>query len=261
MEAVRLIDVEYEELPVVNSIEKALAGDVLIHDSWDDYIIYGATHPVKDSNIIDTFRLISGNAEAGFAEADVIAESEFYCSMLQHTVIEPHVAIADADERHIHVITPNQSPFGLRTVLANAFGYRADCVRITCADIGGAFGGKVEGRLEPIAIALSLASRKPVKLVYDRGEEFSSTVTRAPCCLKSEPAPKRTASFARRALKSTGTPGLTPTSVPGSITTRLRLERSLFYPQRRCGQLLCRYQQIPGVGRTAASALPRCAAP
>jgi hypothetical protein len=58
----------------------------VVHENWDDYEILGACHPQKGTNIGDVFTLRHGDVEKGFAEADVIAESDFYCSMLQHVL-------------------------------------------------------------------------------------------------------------------------------------------------------------------------------
>ena len=179
-EAARLIEAEYELLPVVDSIEDALSNKSLVHEDWGKYIIYGLTHPVESSNIIDHFQLIHGDVEKGFAEADVIVENDFYCGMLQHTVIETHAAIADASKDELLIYAPSQSPFAVRSSLAKILGYRMDQIRLICTEIGGGFGCKAEPKLEPIAAVLSKLSGRPVKLVYDRHEEFEATLTRAP---------------------------------------------------------------------------------
>ena len=180
-EAVALIEAEYEPLPVVDSIEDALAAESLVHEDWSQYTIYGLTHPVPGSNIIDRYQLIRGDVEQGFAQADVIVESDFYCSMLQHVVMETHAALADATDDELVIYSPAQSPFTVRAAIAQCLGYRYDQVRIVCTEIGGGFGCKAEPKLEPIVAVLSRAARRPVKLVYDRHEEFEATVTRAPC--------------------------------------------------------------------------------
>ncbi|MCL2856956.1 MAG: xanthine dehydrogenase family protein molybdopterin-binding subunit [Oscillospiraceae bacterium] len=179
-EAVRLIKVEYEPLPLVDSIDDALSKKAMVHDDLMAYQALGGVSPVAGTNIVDTYTLKHGDIDEGFKQADVVVENEFYCAMGQHTPLETHVAIADADEHGCHVYTPAQSPFMIRGVLAKAFGYRVDRVRVTCTEIGGGFGCKVEARLEPIAIALSRAARKPVKIENDRGEEFESALCRGP---------------------------------------------------------------------------------
>ncbi len=178
-QALKHIKVEYEPLPVVNTIDEALAAETLLHDQWSRYELKGGCTPVPGTNIVDKFVLVHGNVGDGFRQADVIVENRFHCSMIQHTVIETHAAIAIADHDECQVITPAQSPFMIRKILADAFDYRLDRVRVTCTDIGGAFGCKVEARLEPIVVALSRATGRPVKLVNERDEEFSSALARA----------------------------------------------------------------------------------
>jgi carbon-monoxide dehydrogenase large subunit len=183
-EAIKKIKIEYEVLPVVETIEDALKADVLVHEDWPSYKILGGVHPVAGTNIVDTFVLKHGNIDEGFKQADVVAENEFYCSMLQHVTIETHAAIADANGSSCHIISPVQSPFMIRSMIAGAFGYDLERVRITCTEIGGGFGCKVEPRLEPVAVALSRASGRPVKMVNERDEEFAAALCRAPVKFK-----------------------------------------------------------------------------
>ncbi len=199
-EAARLIAVQYEPLPVVDTIEKALQGDTLLHD-WKEYTIYGATHPMPGTNIVDRFVLSSGDIEQGFAQADVIVENEFYCSMLQHAVMETHCATAVADKEKIQVYTPAQSPFAIRTVLANAFGYSLDRVRVICTEIGGGFGCKAETKVEPVAILLALVTKRPVKVLYSRHEEFAATLVRAPVLFKIKTGAKKDGALTAQQIK------------------------------------------------------------
>ena len=179
-EAAALIEAEYELLPVVDSIEDAIKAESLVQEDWGKYKIKGLTHPVQGTNILDRFQLIHGDVGKGFEEADVIVESEYYTAMLQHTVIETHTTLVSASPDELTVYAPVQSPFSVRSLLSGLFGYPLNRVRIVCTDIGGAFGCKLEPQLTPIAAALSIKARRPVKLTNNRHEEFASTVTRAP---------------------------------------------------------------------------------
>lgn len=181
-EAAALVEVEYEPLPVVNTIEESMKNETLIHEDWGRYVCSSVCFPVQGTNIGDQFHLKKGDVEKGFAEADLVVESSFRCGQLQHTLIETHTATAIANPytQDIQVWTPNQSPFGIRGLMAKIFGVPAEKVRLTMTHIGGAFGGKYEAKCEPIAIALSLkAGGRPVKLTYDRHEEFEATVCRS----------------------------------------------------------------------------------
>lgn len=179
-EAVRLIEAEYEPLPIVDSIEDAIKADALVQEDWSIYKIKGLTHPVQGTNILDRFQLIHGDIDKGFEEADVIVESEYYTAMLQHTVIETHTTLVNATPEELLAYAPVQSPFSVQSLLSGLFGYPVNRVRIVCTDIGAGFGCKLEPQLTPIAAALSIKAKRPIKLTYDRHEEFESTVTRAP---------------------------------------------------------------------------------
>ncbi len=193
-EAARLIEVEYEPLPVVNDLEMSMKNEVLIHEDWSRYDCSSACFPCQGTNIGDQYHLKKGDVEKGFAEADEIVESEFSCGMLQHTTIETHTATAKADpvSGEIHVWTPSQSPFSIRGLLAKTFHVPLEKVRLTITEIGGGFGGKYEVRCEPIAIALSLKAKgRPVKLTYRRDEEFAATVCRSPVHMHIKTGVKR----------------------------------------------------------------------
>ncbi len=181
-EAAEKVEVEYELLPVVNTIEDSMKNETLIHEDWSRYDCSSVCFPVQGTNIGDQFHLSKGNVEEGFAQADLVVESKFRCGQLQHALIETHTATAMANPYtgEIQVWTPNQSPFSIQGLMAKIFHVPAEKVRLTMTHIGGGFGGKYEAKCEPIAIALSLkAGGRPVKLTYDRHEEFEATVCRS----------------------------------------------------------------------------------
>ena len=244
-EAVALIEAEYEPLPVVDSIEDALAAESLVHEDWSQYTIYGLTHPVPGSNIIDRYQLIRGDVEQGFAQADVIVESDFYCSMLQHVVMETHAALADATDDELVIYSPAQSPFTVRAAIAQCLGYRYDQVRIVCTEIGGGFGCKAEPKLEPIVAVLSRAARRPVKLVYDRHEEFEATALQVPPEDRRHPRRQAHRPADHRLV---GHRRLRHVRPPRQLQRRLRLQRPLRHPQLPHRRLLPGDEPLTGLG-------------
>ena len=180
--AASLIEVEYEVLKPVNTIEESMTNEVLVHEDWSAYKCSPVCFPEQGTNIGDQFHLKKGDVEKGFEEADYVIESKFRCGQLQHTLIETHTSTAAANPMtgEIQVWTPNQSPFSIRALMGKIYGVSNEKVRLTMTHIGGGFGGKYEAKCEPIAIALSLkAGGRPVKLTYDRAEEFAATVCRS----------------------------------------------------------------------------------
>lgn len=114
-EAIKSIEVEYEELPAVLSIDDALApGAPVIHDEDDSAGIYDASR-----NIVADVDIDVGDVERGFAESDVVVETVCELQYAQHTPIEPHVVLSylDPDGRLV-LRTSTQVPFHVRRIVA-----------------------------------------------------------------------------------------------------------------------------------------------
>jgi len=181
-EAVELIKVDYQELPVVLNTEDALREDaVVIHAGLGDYERSPAMNPIPGTNICDRIEIIGGDIEQGFAEADHIFENTFTTQTVQHTAMEPRVAITRFNvDGSITIWTSDQAPYGARSNLAGALKILPSKVRIIVPSyIGGGFGGKIRltGLVCGAAIAWKVGHR-PVKLLLTREEEFTSTTTR-----------------------------------------------------------------------------------
>ena len=76
------------------------------------------------------------------------------------------------------VYTPCQNIFGFRVILSQLFGMSYNKIRVVTPAIGGAFGGKLEMTIEPVATVLSKMTRRPVRLEYTRKECITSTRVR-----------------------------------------------------------------------------------
>lgn len=181
-EAAELIDVEHDELPVILNSEDALKDDaVVIHPDLENYQRSPAVNPVPETNICDRIEILSGDLEQGFTEADYIFEDTFSTQTVQHTAMEPRVAIVQFRlDGTLFVWTSDQAPYGVRSNLAGALKIPVSKVRIIVPPyIGGGFGGKIRltGLICSVAIAWK-AKNRPVKLVLTRQEEFTSTSTR-----------------------------------------------------------------------------------
>src|SRR3990172_5449071 len=183
--AAGLIRVEYDELPAVFDPVEAMRGDApLVHPAMSTYetarLLKGAWKPVSGSNIVHRAEFAKGDVEKGFKEADLIFEDIFTTSQIHHCYIEPHAVVAKADFERITVWSCTQQPFPLRSCLAGIFGLPENKVRVISTKVGGGFGGKIAPRLEPYAVALSMKSGRPVKMVMTRIEEFSASAGSAP---------------------------------------------------------------------------------
>jgi CO/xanthine dehydrogenase Mo-binding subunit len=175
-EALQLVDVEYEELPPVLSIDEALAdGAPILHEgppklgaTFADVII----NAEGGSNICNQFRLRKGDLERGLAEADHVFEDVLESPAVQHVPLETHAVVADMTADGLTVWATTQIPFMLRSQLAEVFGLPASRVRVIVRSLGGGYGAKCYPCIEPIAAVLSKASGRPVRLHLSREEEF-----------------------------------------------------------------------------------------
>ncbi len=184
-QALNLIDVEYEDIPAMTTIEEAIAeGAPLVHDQWFGKAelrgsIYGAPEKFKGTNICSHFGYARGDVTKAFQKAAHVFEDTFRFPKIQHYSMEPHVMVAHFESDHLTVWSACQDPFGLRDHLAAIFSLSLSHVRIVVPYVGGGYGGKLYVKAEPIAAALSWKARRPVKLVMSASDSFK-TVTRHP---------------------------------------------------------------------------------
>ena len=178
-EALRLIDVEYEELPAVFDPVEAMAdGAPIVHPDMDGYV--GIAKPLDPRpNVYARDLHTKGDVEAGFAASDVVVENEFTVARVHQAYMEPHCCIAWSDPSGMmQVWSPNKAPHGLKQTLAEALAMPEDRIRVNPVAIGGDFGGKGAAMDEPLCCFLALRSGRPVKMVMDYTEEFSAGAPR-----------------------------------------------------------------------------------
>jgi len=171
-QALALIDVKYEVLPHVIDVEEAMAdGAPILHD---DMITTGVNPPpTKASNIAKVVTFKKGDAEAAFAEADVIVEGRYTTQPVHQAYIEPHACLATySPDGQIQIHSSSQGHFMVRAYTAKLLGLNLSDIRVNPAEIGGGFGGKTLVYLEPVAVALSRKSGRTVKMQMTREEVF-----------------------------------------------------------------------------------------
>src|SRR5260370_14027746 len=174
-EAAKLIEVEYEPLPCVLTAPEAMKEDAaILHDNLKTREFGQATD--RNSNVADHFRHVLGDAEKGFAEADVVIEREFRTATVHQGYIEPHTATAlwNNDVR-VLIWCSTQGSFVVRDVTACILELPVSQVRVTPMEIGGGFGGKIPVYLEPVAAVLSKKSGRPVKITMTRKDVFEGS--------------------------------------------------------------------------------------
>jgi CO/xanthine dehydrogenase Mo-binding subunit len=188
-EALGLIEVDYENLPAVTSLDEALApGAALVHEASarGGELMgqrYEAPKEFSGTNLCYRFTYAKGNVEAGFKKADHVFEDTFTFPRVQHFSMEPHATVADVEGDRITLWAGTQEPFTLREHIAEIFRMPLNKVRVIVPYVGGGYGGKLAVKTEPLAAALSWKAKRPVRLAHTIEESFR-TVTRHPARVK-----------------------------------------------------------------------------
>jgi CO/xanthine dehydrogenase Mo-binding subunit len=171
-QALAAIEVEYEPLPPVLSIEAATAsGAPVLHA---ELATKGASENLP--NVASRVVFARGDAEAAFAESDVVVERTYRTQTVHQGYIEPHAVVArtNADGQSV-VWCCTQGPFMVRAYCAAVLGLELSQLKVIPSEIGGGFGGKTTVYVEPLAVLLSRKAGRPVKMVMSREEVFRAT--------------------------------------------------------------------------------------
>jgi CO/xanthine dehydrogenase Mo-binding subunit len=173
--ALSLIKVDYEVLPHVIDVEKAMRPDAPLIQ--ENLITAGVDPtPTKPSNIAARHQFGHGDVEAGFAAADIVIERTFRTEATHQGYIEPHACLASvSSDGHGELWVCTQGHFMVRDTCATLLGMDISKLRVTASEIGGGFGGKTTVFIEPVALALSRKAGRPVKLVMSRSEVFRAS--------------------------------------------------------------------------------------
>lgn len=168
VDAAEAVDVDYEQLPAVTSIEQALAeGAPVIHEEFGDNICF------------KNLKIASGDVDKVFAEAPVTVKQRYYHPRLIPNAIEPRGVLAQPVPitGEMTMWSSTQIPHILRTLLALTLGMSESKFRVIAPDVGGAFGSKLDVYAEE-AICLAVARKLgvPVKWIEERSEGYLATL-------------------------------------------------------------------------------------
>ena len=171
--ALDLIEVEYEVLNPVLSLDEAMADDAtLVNES--QHTNGDTSKPA--SNVAAYQKFERGDVDKGFAEADVIVETEHRVPTAHQGYIEPHACTATVNEDGKATIwCCTQGHFEVRSLTAGVLGEKVGNIKVIPSEIGGGFGGKTVIYLEPLAVKMAKMSGRPVKMMMSREEVFRAT--------------------------------------------------------------------------------------
>lgn len=173
--ALRAIKVDYDVLPHVTDVDEAIKPDApLIRED----LITAGVHPAPTapSNVAQVHEFGHGDVEAGLARADVVITRSYRTEATHQGYIEPHACLASMGGDGIADIwCCTQGHYAVRAMCAGMLGLEASQLRVTASEIGGGFGGKTTVFIEPVALALSRKSGRPVKIVMPREDVFRAS--------------------------------------------------------------------------------------
>nr|WP_325251080.1 xanthine dehydrogenase family protein molybdopterin-binding subunit [Amylibacter sp.] len=172
-DAAKLVEVEYEILPHVTDVDKAMLADApVIREGAADKSVPEGLHP----NVVRYHESGHGDVEAGFAAADLVVEDSFLTEATHQGYIEPHACLAQlGKDNKGELWCCTQGHWNVQKLCAEMLGMETSQLRVTASEIGGGFGGKTAVFIEPVALALARKTNRPVKLVMSRSEVFRAT--------------------------------------------------------------------------------------
>ncbi len=179
-EALRKIEVEYEDLPVVTDPVVAMEQDALL------------LHPDRGSNVFCHYRVRKGDVKRAFSEADIIVETEYCTPAQEHAYLQPEAGLGYIDgEGRVTIEVAGQWTHEDQAQIAHALGLDKGQVRVIYPAIGGAFGGREDMSIQ---IVLALAAwrlhqrgiNRPVKIIWSREESILGHNKRHPFVIRAK---------------------------------------------------------------------------
>ena len=260
-EALALIEVEYEALPVMTTVEAAMAaGATLIHEVGPGGNLVAP--PIK---------VTRGDIAQGFAEADLIIEGEYQGGRPTPAYMEPNVCVChwehseppaaatgaigatssnnNGSSGQLTVYISTQTAFMVRGILAEVLGLPLNRVRVIVNHMGGGFGAKQDlFQSEFLCALLSRATRRPVMMEFTRKETFLGGRSRHPAKIWLKQGFKRDGTLTARQAKLIFNSGAYASHGPGVTAVGTTALTSLF----RCGNVdleaCCVYTNAPIAG-------------
>ncbi|MCA9918401.1 MAG: molybdopterin-dependent oxidoreductase, partial [Anaerolineales bacterium] len=160
-----LIQVEWEPLPIVGTVEEALKDEVIIQ-------------PWHGTNVLHKYQIRKGDMAAGWDEADIVIEGTYHLPYQEHAFLQPEAGVSYIDDKgRVTVEIGGQWAHEDREQVAHSLGLPDEAVRIIYPAIGGAFGGKEDMSLQIVLglAAFRLRERgidRPVRIIWTREESI-----------------------------------------------------------------------------------------
>jgi len=175
-----MIDVEYEQLPVITDPEISRKEDTL------------KLHPDRDSNVFCHYKIRKGDIKRGFEDAYLTVAGEYRTPAQEHAYLQPEAGLGYIDdEGRVTVLTAGQWTHEDQEEIAHALAIDVENVRVKYAAIGGAFGGREDMSVQ-IVLALGAwhlhqkGVSRPVKIIWSREESIRGHHKRHPYTIRTK---------------------------------------------------------------------------
>jgi CO/xanthine dehydrogenase Mo-binding subunit len=200
-QALRLIEIEYEELEPVLDLEDALKPESpVIHENRADYPSMFELPKEANATCFTVFG--EGDPAANWEKCDVIVENEYLVPAQYHMYMEPVSTVAEFDSNgKVTLWTSTQGVARSQMYTAMALGIPMSKVRVIAPRIGGGFGAKCEFTNQPITAFLAQAAGKPVKLTYSREDDMTMMKCRHAGIIRMKTGAKKDGTFVARDCK------------------------------------------------------------
>ncbi len=188
-DAVLLVEVEYEPLPVVADMMAAIEPEA--HVIWEHGVpqegadltaLHGNSSEGEDtaqttaSNILEVKNFGRGDVQTGFSNSSVIVEHTYNTAWVHQAYLEPHAVVAEPGVKlgQLNIYTSTQGQYAVRSEVARLLNLKQADVKVIPMNVGGGFGAKY-GLIDPLVGAIALKLQKPVKMVLTRTEDMMTT--------------------------------------------------------------------------------------
>ena len=200
-QALRLIDIEYEELDAVFDPEDALRPDApVIHEDRGSYECHYELPP--EANAICYTEFEEGEPDGAWSECDVIVENQYRLPAQYHLYLEPVSTLAEVNANgKVTLWSSMQGVARVQMLTARALGLPMSKVRVIAPRVGGAFGGKCELTNQPVTAALALATRRPVKMTLSREDDMTMMKSRHAGTVRAKTGARKDGTLVARSVE------------------------------------------------------------
>ncbi len=157
-QAKALVEVEYEELPMVRNPREAMLPDApLVH---------------REGNLLAHKHIQRGNPAEAIAKSKYVLTQRFSTPWTEHAFLEPECAVAYPDGEGVMILSTDQGAYDTQHETMGMLGLPAELVKVRNCLVGGGFGGKEDVTVQHHAALIAYLTKRPVKVKLTRAESI-----------------------------------------------------------------------------------------